>query len=499
MTTRTLAVARPLLGTTLPFALPIGLSAFLLFSVEPLIGRLVLPVFGGTPAVWATVLFFFQAVLLARLPVRSRVRDAARSLGTAPPPRLGGLAVIALVVAPSHVATLRDDTIAPVVDLIRILVVLIGLPALVLTTTTPLVSGWFEAARAGGDEGDGYWLYALSNAGSLLALLAYPLLIEPRLSLTAQRGLWSVGYVALVVLLAIAGSRALPALARPSRCPRRRRSSDAAMWAIDWHRRDTLAPPRRGPVGPALRGHDVHRDRPRLRAIAVGRASGDLSPVIHHRLLAAWQACGPLGRRRRSRDDHDPVGALWLGGRMARPCGPRHGARRIRGRRDSAARAARRRPTRPVTPHRVLSRPVARWRPRQRLRGDHRSGGLPGCLGAADPVGRRARRARPGDACPATRQGQGPGLQPVPPRLDAAPRRVRRARSAAALGRARRRRTHSRPRPASAGCSWAASCSSSGVGPGSSPSPRPSSWRSRPSSCSRRPSSATAASSASPR
>ena len=53
------------MGATLPFAVPIGLSAFLLFSVEPLVGRLVLPVFGGTPAVWATTLFFFQAVLLA--------------------------------------------------------------------------------------------------------------------------------------------------------------------------------------------------------------------------------------------------------------------------------------------------------------------------------------------------------------------------------------------------------------------------------------------------
>ncbi len=64
MTARAVTLARPLLGATLPFALPIGLSAFLLFSVEPLVGRLVLPVFGGTPAVWATVLFFFQGVLL---------------------------------------------------------------------------------------------------------------------------------------------------------------------------------------------------------------------------------------------------------------------------------------------------------------------------------------------------------------------------------------------------------------------------------------------------
>ena len=236
MTTRTLAVARPILGTTLPFALPIGLSAFLLFSVEPLIGRLVLPVFGGTPAVWATVLFFFQAVLLLGY-LYGHV--SVTRLGRWGPPLhlvVAGLAIIALVVAPSHVATLRDDAIAPVVDLIRILVVLIGLPALVLTTTTPLVSGWFEAARAGSDEGDGYWLYALSNAGSLLALLAYPLIIEPRLSLTAQRGLWSVGYVALVVLLAIAGSRALPAL-RDRVAARVGAASATSDVGIDWHRR----------------------------------------------------------------------------------------------------------------------------------------------------------------------------------------------------------------------------------------------------------------------
>ena len=237
MTTRTLAVARPIFGTTLPFAVPIGLSAFLLFSVEPLIGRLVLPVFGGTPAVWATVLFFFQAVLLIGY-LYGHV--SVTRLGRLGPPLhlvLAGLAMVTLVVAPSHVAALREDTVAPVVDLIRILVVLIGLPALVLTTTTPLVSGWFEAARAsGGDEGDGYWLYALSNAGSLLALLAYPLLVEPRLSLTNQRGLWTVGYVVLVALLALAGSRALPALrarVAASAIAVTARSGEA----IDWRRR----------------------------------------------------------------------------------------------------------------------------------------------------------------------------------------------------------------------------------------------------------------------
>ena len=212
MTARTIPLARPLLGSTLPFALPIGLSAFLLFSVEPLVGRLVLPVFGGTPAVWATVLFFFQGVLLVGYLYGHL---SVTRLGALGPPLhlvLAGLAIVALVVAPGRVADLRAETIPPVLDLIRILLVLVGLPALVLTTTTPLVSGWFEASRSRATDGDGYWLYALSNGGSLLALVAYPFLIEPRLGLTTQRGVWAVGYALLVVLLGVAASRALPAL-----------------------------------------------------------------------------------------------------------------------------------------------------------------------------------------------------------------------------------------------------------------------------------------------
>ena len=143
---------------------------------------------------------------------------------------------------------MRIDTVPPVLDLVRILFVLIGLPALVLTTTTPLVSGWFEAARERETVGDPYWLYASSNGGSLLALLAYPLIIEPRLGLGAQRGIWTVGYAVLVVLLAVAATRAIRrAREGGSRPPRRRcwptrrhrpsppTAVDAA--PIDWARR----------------------------------------------------------------------------------------------------------------------------------------------------------------------------------------------------------------------------------------------------------------------
>ena len=88
MTTASLSLSRSTVGATAVFALPIGLSAFLLFSVEPLIGRLVLPVFGGTPAVWATILFFFQAVLLVGyLYGHLSVTQAGRPRAAAPPRR----------------------------------------------------------------------------------------------------------------------------------------------------------------------------------------------------------------------------------------------------------------------------------------------------------------------------------------------------------------------------------------------------------------------------
>lgn len=195
-------------SAVLAFGGVIGWSAFLLFSVEPLIGRLVLPVFGGTPAVWATTLFFFQAVLLlgylyghlsvTRLGIR---RGAVLHVG------LVLAAGTALALSPARPSDLRNPAIPDVLNLVGMLALTIGLPAFVLTTTTPLVSAWYAASRtATGSGGDAYWLYALSNAGSLLALLAYPFIIEPRLGLSAQRGVWALGFV--VFAIAIAGCAA---------------------------------------------------------------------------------------------------------------------------------------------------------------------------------------------------------------------------------------------------------------------------------------------------
>ena len=197
---------------TFSFAAPIGLSAFLLFSVEPLVGRLVLPIFGGTPAVWATTLFFFQAVLLAGY---LYAHVSVTWFGRWGPPihvALAGFGIVALFLAPARLASIDIDGLPPALGVVVLLGAVVGFPAFILTTTTPLVSSWFANVRAG-DGQDPYWLYALSNGGSLVALLAYPLIIEPRLGLTGQRGIWLVAYVLMVGMLALVAVRASAAIA----------------------------------------------------------------------------------------------------------------------------------------------------------------------------------------------------------------------------------------------------------------------------------------------
>ena len=188
------------------FALTIGWSAFLLFWVEPLVGQLVLPTFGGAPAVWATVLVFFQAVLLL-----GYLYGHASTVWLGP--RRGAIVHIGLALAALAwllVASLRTPDIQPTnlpaaLDVLRILALTVGPPVFVIATTTPLVSAWFARWR-GGTGADPYWLYALSNGGSLLALLAYPFLIGPRFGLGDQRSAWAAGFAVLCLALVAAAA-----------------------------------------------------------------------------------------------------------------------------------------------------------------------------------------------------------------------------------------------------------------------------------------------------
>lgn len=167
------------------------LGAFLLFTVELLTGRLLLPRYGGSFHVWATCLTFFQGVLFGGYLWCHLVA-----------PRIGRWHLAALLVP---LATLplalrgEADLHRPVVSIASTLLLTVGLPFLALSTTAVMAQSW--AARAARDP---YPLYAASNLGSLSGLLAYPLLVETTLSLAVQRAAWSVGYLVYVALALLA-------------------------------------------------------------------------------------------------------------------------------------------------------------------------------------------------------------------------------------------------------------------------------------------------------
>ncbi|MDJ0521754.1 MAG: hypothetical protein QNJ90_06730 [Planctomycetota bacterium] len=178
----------------------IFLSAFLLFQVQPVIGKYILPWFGSSPGVWATCLLFFQILLLGGYTyahfVVSRLSPKRQAIVHAV---LLGLALLTLPITPSTEWKPTGEE-APVGRILIVLAFSVGLPYLLLSSTGPLIQGWFARLHPGRSP---YRLYALSNVGSLLALLSYPFLVEPALRLKEQTSTWSIGYV--VFALACAG------------------------------------------------------------------------------------------------------------------------------------------------------------------------------------------------------------------------------------------------------------------------------------------------------
>lgn len=181
------------------FTLTVLVSAALLFTIEPLVGKLLLPLAGGTPAVWTTCMLFFQAALLAGY---AYAFAAPGAVGV----RRHALAHLALVIVPVALLPIAiNQSMAvqstwPALSLLRVLVLTVGLPFFVIATSAPLLQRWFAAAEP---KRDPYPLYAASNAGSLIALLSYPLLIEPSLTLNEQRRYWAYGYWAYAGLMAV--------------------------------------------------------------------------------------------------------------------------------------------------------------------------------------------------------------------------------------------------------------------------------------------------------
>jgi hypothetical protein len=187
---------------TLIFSLAIVLNATLLFLVQPLLAKMILPWLGGSPAVWNTSLVFYQACLLAGY---GYAHLGATWLGTRAHALLH-LSLMLVAVALLPVALPLDWLAAPaespVILVLAVLTVTIGFPFFILSAGAPMIQKWF-AHSSRRSARDPYVLYSASNAGSIIGLLAYPLLLESRFSLSQQNHLWFTGFVLLVGLIAI--------------------------------------------------------------------------------------------------------------------------------------------------------------------------------------------------------------------------------------------------------------------------------------------------------
>src|SRR3954464_8561172 len=186
----------------LPFGLAIFWGAFLLFLVQPLIAKFILPWFGGSAAVWTTCMLFFQVLLLGGY-------AGAHLLVTKLTPRrqvlvyLGALALalVCLPIQPSDLWKPANDAY-PAARILLLLGATLGLPYLVLSATGPLMQAWFSGAYAGVSP---WRLYALSNIASLLALISYPVVLERYLPRGSQALVWSVGLAIFAVGAAVCG------------------------------------------------------------------------------------------------------------------------------------------------------------------------------------------------------------------------------------------------------------------------------------------------------
>jgi hypothetical protein len=197
-----------------PFAVFLG--SFLLFQIQPLIGKYFLPWFGGSPAVWMVCLMFFQVLLLGgyayahllqRWSSRCQVMIHCGLLLTA---LLGGIGLYFLWGSPilPPLDWHPGDASSPTGDLLILLLISIGLAYFLLSTSASLLQAWFHRAEP---ERSPYVFYVVSNAASLLALISYPLLIEPVFTIKTQAVLWCGGFTLFAVLCGLTARRVWPA------------------------------------------------------------------------------------------------------------------------------------------------------------------------------------------------------------------------------------------------------------------------------------------------
>src|SRR6266567_5507428 len=186
------------------YAAAIFLSAALLFAVQPMFTKMVLPRLGGAPAVWSVAMVFFQAALLAGY-------GYAHLLTRYAPGRTSVIIHLAVMTAACLFLPLaiangwgRPPAVGEAFWLIGLFAVSIGLPFFALAANSPLLQAWFARTDHPAAK-DPYFLYAASNIGSFLALIAYPLIIEPLIPLYDQTWLWTIGFYILILLIAGSG------------------------------------------------------------------------------------------------------------------------------------------------------------------------------------------------------------------------------------------------------------------------------------------------------
>ncbi|HKU75666.1 MAG TPA: hypothetical protein VJR02_17270, partial [Pyrinomonadaceae bacterium] len=190
-------------AVTAVFGLTLFLSAGLLFSMQPMVAKMLLPLLGGTPAVWNTCMVFFQGLLLAGYAYAMFI--SRRSVGKQIIFQLG-LLVLACVSLPIGLSAFWLNSVPstsnPALWLLACLAATVGLPFFIASSNGPLLQKWFSNTGLKSAT-DPYFLYSASNAGSFVALLSYPALLEPNFNLQLQSRIWAIGYLLLICLIAV--------------------------------------------------------------------------------------------------------------------------------------------------------------------------------------------------------------------------------------------------------------------------------------------------------
>src|SRR6185312_4511737 len=186
------------------FGVTILLSAFLLFQVQPLIAKLILPWFGGSAAVWTSCMLFFQIALLGGYAWAHWLseRPTSQQIVLHGALLLVSVAVLPIIPAARWKPVGGED---PLLGILGLLTATVGLPYFLLSATSPLLQSWYSRANGGAMP---YRFFALSNAGSMAGLLTYPVFVEPNLTNRHQAWMWSAGFVAFMLCFLVVAFRA---------------------------------------------------------------------------------------------------------------------------------------------------------------------------------------------------------------------------------------------------------------------------------------------------